>query len=57
MKTIIYSPGDPAGIGPDLFISLVNEDFFRSLKANVVCLGDKSLFDSRAKELEYAFEI
>ena len=57
MKTIIYSPGDPAGVGPDLFISLVNEDFFRSLKANVVCLGDKSLFDSRAKELEYAFEI
>ena len=57
MKTIIYSPGDPAGIGPDLFLSLLNEDFFRFLKANVVCVGDKNLFASRAKELGYSFEI
>ena len=57
MKTIIYSPGDPAGIGPDLFLSLLNEDFFRFLKANVVCIGDQKLFASRAKELGYSFEI
>ena len=57
MKTIIYSPGDPAGIGPELFLSLLNEDFFRLIKANVVCLGAKKLFDSRAKELGYSFEI
>ena len=57
MKTIIYSPGDPAGIGPDLFLSLLNEDFFRFIKANVVCVGDKNLFASRAKKLGYSFEI
>ena len=57
MKTIIYSPGDPAGIGPDLFLSLLNEDFFRFIKANVVCIGDEKLFASRAKELGYSFEI
>ena len=53
MKTIIYSPGDPAGIGPDLFLSLLDEDFFRFIKANIVCLGDKILFESRASELGY----
>ena len=57
MKTIIYSPGDPSGIGPDLFLSLLDEDFFRFIKANVVCLGDKKLLSSRAKELGYSFEI
>ena len=57
MKTIIYSPGDPAGIGPDLFLSLLNEDFFRFIKANVVCVGDQNLFASRAKELGYSIEI
>ena len=57
MKTIIYSPGDPAGIGPDLFLSLFNEGFFKFIKANIVCLGDKKLFDSRAKELGYNFKI
>ena len=57
MKTIIYSPGDPAGIGPDLFLSLLDEDFFRFIKANVVCVGDKNLFASRAEELGYSFEI
>ena len=57
MKTIIYSPGDPAGIGPDLFLSLLNEDFFRFIKAKIVCLGDKKLFESRARELGYSAEI
>ena len=57
MKTIIYSPGDPAGIGPDLFLSLLNENFFRFIKANVICLGDQKLFSSRAEELGYSFEI
>ena len=57
MKTIIYSPGETAGIGPDLFLSLLDEDFFRFLKAKVICLGDKNLFISRAKKLGYNFEI
>ena len=57
MKTIIYSPGDPAGIGPDIFLSLMHEGFFEYIKANVVCMGDKELFHSRAKELGYSLEI
>ena len=57
MKTIIYSPGETAGIGPDLFLSLLDEDFFRFLKAKVICLGDKNLFISRAIKLGYNFEI
>ena len=57
MKTIIYSPGDPAGIGPDIFLSLMHEGFFEYMKANVVCMGDKELFHSRSKELGYSLEI
>ena len=57
MKTIIYSPGDPAGIGPDIFLSLMHEGFFEYIKANVVCMCDKELFHSRAKELGYSLEI
>ena len=57
MKTIIYSPGDPAGIGPDIFLSLMHEGFFEYIKANVVCMGDKELFHSRSKELGYSLEI
>ena len=57
MKTIIYSPGDPAGIGPDIFLSLMHEGFFEYIKANVVCMGDKGLFHSRSKELGYSLEI
>ena len=57
MKTIIYSPGDPAGIGPDIFLSLMHEGFFEYIKANVVCMGDKELFHLRSKELGYSLEI
>ena len=57
MKTIIYSPGDPAGIGPDIFLSLMHEGFFEYIKANVVCMGDEELFHSRSKELGYSLEI
>ena len=39
------------------FLSLLNEDFFKFIKANVVCIGDQKLFASRAKELGYSFEI
>ena len=57
MKTLFYSPGEPAGIGPDLFLSLLDEDFFRFIKAKVIFLGSKDLFSSRASELGYKFNI
>ncbi|MBA2651105.1 MAG: 4-hydroxythreonine-4-phosphate dehydrogenase PdxA [Tatlockia sp.] len=45
MKPLLVSSGEPAGIGPDLCLSLAGHDM------PLVILGDKELFTQRAKEL------
>ena len=45
MKPLLISSGEPAGIGPDLCLTLMNSEF------PLVVLGDKSLLNSRAKQL------
>lgn len=46
MKPLLVSSGEPAGIGPDLCLSLAKYDF------PVVIIGDKAVLENRAAQLE-----
>ncbi len=48
MRPIIaITPGEPAGIGPDILIDLAQQD----LQAKIVCIADPDLMRSRAEKL------
>ena len=51
MKKIIYSPGEPSGIGPDLIIQLCTSKFWVDIKLPIVCLSDPKLLTDRASKL------
>ena len=51
MKKIIYSPGEPSGIGPDLIIQLCTSKFWVDIKLPIVCLADPKLLIDRASKL------
>ena len=51
MKKIIYSPGEPSGIGPDLIIQLCTSKFWIDIKLPIVCLSDPKLLTDRASKL------
>ena len=51
MKKIIYSPGEPSGIGPDLIIQLCTSRFWTDIKPPIVCLADPKLLTDRASKL------
>ena len=51
MKKIIYSPGEPSGIGPDLIIQLCTSKFWTDIKLPIVCLADPILLTDRASKL------
>ena len=51
MKKIIYSPGEPSGIGPDLIIELCTSKFWIDIKLPIVCLSDPKLLTDRASKL------
>ena len=51
MKKIIYSPGEPSGIGPDLIIQLCTSKFWTDIKLPIVCLADPKLLIDRASKL------
>ena len=57
MKKIIYSPGEPAGIGPDLIIKLALSKEWEALKIPVVVIGDPKLFYDRANKLKKRLKI
>ena len=57
MKKIIYSPGDPGGIGPDLIIKLASSKMWEDLKIPIVVIGDSNLFLDRAKLLKKKIKI
>ena len=57
MKKIIYSPGEPAGIGPDLIIQLALSKEWEALKVPVVVIGDPKLFGDRANKLKKRLKI
>jgi 4-hydroxythreonine-4-phosphate dehydrogenase len=51
LKKIIYSPGEPSGIGPDLIIQLCKSTFWTDVKIPIVCLSDPKLLNARASDL------
>ena len=57
MKNIIYSPGEPAGIGPDLIIKLSHSKIWNKIGAPIITIGDKDLFEDRAKLLNKKIKI
>ena len=57
MKKIIYSPGEPSGIGPDLIIQLCTSKFWTDIKLPIVCLADPILLTDRASKLGKKLEL
>ena len=57
MKKIIYSPGEPSGIGPDLIIQLCSMPFWEKINVPVICLADKKLIQDRALILNKKIKI
>ena len=51
MKKIIYSPGEPSGIGPDLIIQLCKSVFWTDINIPILCLSDPKLIKERASIL------
>ena len=47
MKKIIYSPGEPAGIGPDIIIKLAANKALENFKIPILVVGDPNLFLDR----------
>ena len=47
LPRILLTPGEPAGIGPDLAITLAQ----RNLAAEVICIADPTLLQQRAQQL------
>lgn len=46
-RPIVITPGDPAGIGPDILLKLSSQ----ALPAPIVAVGDKKIFRERATQL------
>ena len=57
MKKIFYSPGEPSGIGVDLIIQLCVSTYWNNFKIPIICIGDKRLFEHRAKQLNKKIKI
>lgn len=53
IKRIIISPGEPAGIGPDLVVQLAQQIW----AAELVVVGDPNLFSERAKLLKLPLQL
>ena len=53
MKKIIYSPGEPGGLDPDLIIQLCTSKFWIDIKLPIVCLSDPKLLTDRAYQILY----
>ena len=50
MIKLAFSPGDPAGIGPDICIKAFGQN--KNLDFSPVIFGDLKLFKKRAQNLE-----
>jgi 4-hydroxythreonine-4-phosphate dehydrogenase len=53
LPVIVITPGEPAGIGPDVVLALAQQD----LPARVLCIADPALMHERAAQLGYAIQI
>tara|TARA_Y100000766_G_C18901644_1_gene603690 strand:- start:405 stop:1388 length:984 start_codon:yes stop_codon:yes gene_type:complete len=57
LKKIIYSPGEPAGIGPDLIIQLATSKSWENFKIPIITIGDPILFIERSKKLKKKLKV
>ena len=57
MKKIVYSPGEPSGIGIDLIIKLSNSKQWEALNIPVLTLSDPTLLNERAKLINQKIKI
>jgi 4-hydroxythreonine-4-phosphate dehydrogenase len=51
LKRILYSHGEPAGIGIDIVLYLSKLRFWEEIKATFVCIADKEILETRAQLL------
>ena len=51
MKQLLYSHGEPAGIGVDLILYLSKLKFWEEVNASLICIADGTLLESRSKIL------
>ena len=51
MKRLLYSHGEPAGIGIDLILYLSKSTFWQGMESPLVCIVDRDLLESRSKIL------
>ena len=52
MKQLLYSHGEPAGIGVDLILRLANLKFWEEIKTPIITLADGGLLKARANTLK-----
>tara|TARA_Y100000991_G_C21961809_1_gene344857 strand:+ start:820 stop:1800 length:981 start_codon:yes stop_codon:yes gene_type:complete len=57
LKKIIYSPGEPAGIGPDLIIRLATSEAWENFRIPIITIGDPALFIDRACKLKKKLKV
>ena len=57
MKKIIYSSGEPAGIGPDLIIKLAFSKEWENFRIPILVVGDPCLFLDRSRLLKKNLKI
>src|SRR3989442_61956 len=53
MKKIIITPGEPAGIGPDITVQIAQKNF----AAEIIIVADPELLKDRAKKLSVPFKL
>jgi len=51
LKQILYSHGEPAGIGVDLILHLAKLKFWEAIQIPLVVVADPTLLESRAADL------
>ena len=51
MKQLLYSPGEPAGIGVDSILYISKLKFWEEMNVNLICIADGDLLQSRTKAL------
>jgi 4-hydroxythreonine-4-phosphate dehydrogenase len=51
LKRLLYSHGEPAGIGIDLILYLSKSKFWQSMQCPLICIVDIDLLESRSKIL------
>ncbi len=57
MRQLLYSHGEPAGIGIDLILYLSKSKFWEQINASFICIADGELLKSRSKILNLKVQL